>query len=287
MQVFAGFVAALDKACGKFINNNYQTRYAASSSKSPELLARYCDTLLKKSNRNPEEAEVEDALNQVMIVFKYVEDKDVFQRFYCKMLAKRLVSHMSASDDAEASMLTKLKAACGFEYTSKLQRMFQDITVSKELNDVFKRHLEENEDSLGMDFSIQVLSSGSWPFHQTLEFTLPHALERSLQRFTTFYSNQHSGRKLTWLYHMSKGELNANCFAKKYILQASTFQMGVLLLFNNSSSLTVQQIQEGTGMKLEHVVQIAQSLVKGKLFNCAGDDETNMDAQSELTINEA
>lgn len=73
----AGFVAALDKvrirtsvrqtsenitlgsdckrgrsvcsqACGRFINNNAVTRMAQSSSKSPELLARYCDSLLKK-----------------------------------------------------------------------------------------------------------------------------------------------------------------------------------------------------------------------------------------------
>ena len=47
-----------------------------------------------------------------MIVFKYIEDKDVFQKFYSKMLAKRLVQHMSASDDAEASMISKLKVSC-------------------------------------------------------------------------------------------------------------------------------------------------------------------------------
>ena len=34
-----------------------------------------------------------------------------------------------------------LQQACGFEYTSKLQRMFQDIGVSKDLNDKFKSHL--------------------------------------------------------------------------------------------------------------------------------------------------
>lgn len=150
----SGFVAALDKACGRFINANSVTRAANSSSKSPELLAKYCDLLLKKSSKNPEEAELEDTLNQVvsifvtsclrshvlqvkyllivfiilqMVVFKYIEDKDVFQKFYSKMLAKRLVQHMSASDDAEASMISKLKQACGFEYTSKLQRMFQVI----------------------------------------------------------------------------------------------------------------------------------------------------------------
>jgi cullin 1 len=44
-----------------------------------------------------------------MTVFKYVEDKDVFQKFYSKTLAKRLVNGMSASDDNEESMISKLK----------------------------------------------------------------------------------------------------------------------------------------------------------------------------------
>ncbi|TNN61421.1 Cullin-1 [Liparis tanakae] len=186
-----------------------------------------------------------------MVVFKYIEDKDVFQKFYAKMLAKRLVHQNSASDDAEASMISKLKVtaprpahrarlivltlllltfvvvvvqqACGFEYTSKLQRMFQDIGVSKDLNEQFKKHLTNSEplDSpLGgvqiMDFSIQVLSSGSWPFQQSCTFALPSELERSYQRFTAFYASRHSGRKLTWLYHLSKGELVTNCFKNRF-----------------------------------------------------------------------
>jgi len=36
----SGFVASLDKACGKFINNNAVTRLVSQSSKSPELLAK-------------------------------------------------------------------------------------------------------------------------------------------------------------------------------------------------------------------------------------------------------
>lgn len=97
------------QACGKFINNNSLTRIANSSSKSPELLAKYCDLLLKKSSKNAEESELEECLSQAMIIFKYIEDKDVFQKFYSKMLAKRLVGHMSASDDFEESMISKLK----------------------------------------------------------------------------------------------------------------------------------------------------------------------------------
>ena len=44
-----------------------------------------------------------------MIVFKYIDDKDVFQKFYSKMFANRLIRDVYASDDAEESMITKLK----------------------------------------------------------------------------------------------------------------------------------------------------------------------------------
>lgn len=147
-----------------------------------------------------------------MIIFKYIEDKDVFQKFYSKMLAKRLVQQNSASDDAEASMISKLKVrtvniligspvallypslqqACGFEYTSKLQRMFQDISLSKDMNERFKMNVSGSTDPLNskysrlhiytcmltyyllsVDFSIMVLSSGSWPFTQGPVFSLP------------------------------------------------------------------------------------------------------------------
>ncbi|EFA06626.2 cullin-1 [Tribolium castaneum] len=279
----SGFVAALDKACGRFINANAVTKKANSSSKSPELLAKYCDLLLKKSSKNPEEAELEDTLNQVMVVFKYIEDKDVFQKFYSKMLAKRLVQHMSASDDAEASMISKLKQACGFEYTSKLQRMFQDIGVSKDLNEQFKSHLLKSNETLDIDFSIQVLSSGSWPFQQSFTFGLPTELERSVHRFTNFYSGQHSGRKLNWLYNMSKGELHTNCFKNRYTLQASTFQMAVLLQFNVSESWTIAQLEENTQIKTDFLIQVIQILLKAKLITC-DDDENELAPHSVVNL---
>lgn len=59
-----GFVASLDKACGEFVNRNKVCK--TSSSKSPELLARFCDSLLKKSAKNPEENELEDVLNSIV-----------------------------------------------------------------------------------------------------------------------------------------------------------------------------------------------------------------------------
>ena len=42
-------------------------------------------------------------------MLQYIEDKDVFQKFYSRMLARRLVTETSESEDAESSMIAKLK----------------------------------------------------------------------------------------------------------------------------------------------------------------------------------
>lgn len=65
-DVRCGAVLCWLQACSKFVNCNAVTKLGRGSSKSPELLARYCDTLLKKSAKNPDESEMEDALQAVV-----------------------------------------------------------------------------------------------------------------------------------------------------------------------------------------------------------------------------
>jgi len=67
-----GFVAALDKACRDFVNRNAAT--GNSTTKSPELLAKHADALLRKNNKFAEEGDLEDALNQVVCLVNSVSD---------------------------------------------------------------------------------------------------------------------------------------------------------------------------------------------------------------------
>lgn len=60
------------------------------------------------------EEELERLMDKVMILFRFINGKDVFEAFYKKDLAKRLLLGKSASVDAEKSMLSKLKQGLFF-----------------------------------------------------------------------------------------------------------------------------------------------------------------------------
>ncbi|KAE8147835.1 Cullin [Aspergillus avenaceus] len=266
------FVRSLDNACREFVNRNKIC--AASSTKSPELLAKYTDSLLKKGSKAAEETELEEMLVQIMTVFKYIEDKDVFQKFYSKMLAKRLVHVSSVSDDAETSMISKLKEACGFEYTNKLQRMFQDIQISKDLNASYKdwqvKVLDDDDRKKLVDSHFQILGTGFWPLQApSTDFLAPPEIVKTAERFQSFYFDKHNGRKLTWLWQLCKGEIKANYIKTTkvpYTFQVSTFQMAILLLFNETDTLNYEDIQKSTSLAPEILEPNLGILLKAKVL---------------------
>ena len=267
------FTRSLDNACREFVNRNEVCK--SGSNKSPELLAKYTDVLLRKSSTSIEEAELERTLSQIMTVFKYIEDKDVFQKFYSRMLARRLVHSNSSSDDAETSMISKLKEACGFEYTNKLQRMFQDMQISKDLNKEFRDHLEGVEYSTLVDSTFSILGTGFWPLTPpSTDFNPPPEISAEIERFIRFYKHKHDGRKLTWLWHLCKGEIKAGyCKNSKtpYTFQVSIYQMAILLLYNEKDTYIYEDILSATQLSTEVLDQALAVILKAKVLLMTGD----------------
>ena len=87
-------------------------------------------------------------LDKTITVFRYLTEKDVFERYYKTHLAKRLLNGRSISDDAERGMLAKLKVECGYQFTQKLEGMFHDMKLSSETMNAFKAHQMETTVSL-------------------------------------------------------------------------------------------------------------------------------------------
>lgn len=57
------------------------------------------------------EQEIETVLDKTMVLFRFLQEKDVFERYYKQHLAKRLLLNKSVSDDSEKNMISKLKVS--------------------------------------------------------------------------------------------------------------------------------------------------------------------------------
>ena len=89
-----------------FINQNDRTA---------KSLVAYLDEKFKREFRGMEEVTVNETLDKVISIFRYLQDKDVFEGLYKLALSKRLLTYQnSVNMDAEQLMVKKLKEECGF-----------------------------------------------------------------------------------------------------------------------------------------------------------------------------
>eukprot|EP00245_Coleochaete_scutata_P004099 TRINITY_DN16351_c0_g1_i1.p1 TRINITY_DN16351_c0_g1~~TRINITY_DN16351_c0_g1_i1.p1 ORF type:complete len:743 (+),score=208.68 TRINITY_DN16351_c0_g1_i1:174-2402(+) len=259
------FHKALKEAFEVFCNKT------VAGSTSAELLATFCDNLLKKggSEKLSDEA-IEDTLEKVVKLLAYISDKDLFAEFYRKKLARRLLFDKSANDDHERSILTKLKQQCGGQFTSKMEGMVTDLTLAKEQQTSFEEYLAENQHAHpGVDLTVTVLTTGFWPTYKSSDLALPAELVKCIEVFKEFYQTKTKHRKLTWIYSLGQCHIFAKFEAKPIELQVSTYQAAVLVLFNASDKLSYADIKAQLNLTDEDVVRLLHSLscAKYKLLN--------------------
>ncbi|CAL5395071.1 unnamed protein product [Camellia sinensis] len=99
---------------------------------SPEFISLFVDDMLRKGLERVSEEDLELILDKVMMLFRCLQEKDQFEKCYSQHLAKRLQSVKTVSDDAERSLIVKLKTECGYQFTSKLEGMFTDMKTSQD-----------------------------------------------------------------------------------------------------------------------------------------------------------
>ncbi|KAF2305428.1 hypothetical protein GH714_005201 [Hevea brasiliensis] len=231
-----------------------------------ELIAKFLDEKLRAGNKGTSEEELEGTLDKVLVLFRFIQGKDVFEAFYKKDLAKRLLLGKSASIDAEKSMISKLKTECGSQFTNKLEGMFKDIELSKEINESFKQSSQARTKlPSGIEMSVHVLTTGYWPTYPPMDVRLPHELNVYQDIFKEFYLSKYSGRRLMWQNSFGHCVLKAEFPKGKKELAVSLFQTVVLMLFNDAQKLSFQDIKDATSIEDIELRRTLQSLACGKV----------------------
>ena len=251
------FQNALNSSFEYFINLN---------ACSPEFISLFVDDKLRKGLKGVSEEDVEIILDKVMMLFRYLQEKDVFEKYYKQHLAKRLLSGKTVSDDAERSLIVKLKTECGYQFTSKLEGMFTDMKTSQDtMQGFYASHVELGD---ARTLVVQVLTTGSWPTQPGVTCNLPAEMSALCEKFRSYYLGTHTGRRLSWQTNMGTADVKAT-FGKggqKHELNVSTYQMCVLMLFNNAERLSYKEIEQATEIPAADLKRCLQSMacVKGK-----------------------
>ncbi|KDE09586.1 hypothetical protein MVLG_00481 [Microbotryum lychnidis-dioicae p1A1 Lamole] len=252
------FSQAISSAFEFFINKR--------ENKPAEMIAKFLDAKLRSGNKSMGDAEFEKLLNDVLFLFRFTQGKDIFEAFYKRDLAKRLLLNKSASFDAERSMLLKLKDECGAGFTQKLELMFKDVELSE---DIMRAYADSSAAPCPFGLSVNVLSTGNWPTYPPTTVTLPSDMASALDKFKVFYQSKHQGRALTWAHALDYCSLRAK-FPKggRKELSVSLFQTVILLLFNDvadGAKLGFNEIVEATRLDPKEAARTLQSLACGKV----------------------
>jgi cullin-4 len=285
------YTYSLREAFSSFVNDRKNmSAWGTSNSKVGEMIAKYIDALLRgglkavprslifdakdrdaaekqgQGSAGDEDAELDRQLEQGLELFRFIEGKDVFEAFYKKDLARRLLMARSASQDAERNMLAKLKAECGFSFTHNLEQMFKDQELARDEMVAYKQSLNNTSKS-SLDLQVSVLSSAAWPTYPDVDVKLPGEVASQIERFDRHYKHKHSGRKLTWKHALAHSVVKAQFNKGNRELVVSGFQAIVLVLFNSLEAdghLSYGDIATATGLVDGELERTLQSLACAK-----------------------
>ena len=242
-------------------------------------LTKYADILQKKEIKNLPDNEVDSIFSSIILLFRYINDKDMFESLYKEALAARLLENSSLSDESERLLIKKLKIECGSQYTSKMEGMILDTKMAK---DLIKDYVISND-----VIEYKVLSAGFWPQDQIVNIFLPAELALKMDRFKKMYLSRYSGRNLVWKTNLGNAEIRAFLGKNrtKHELIVSTYQMATLLLFNEKPVYRYSDICEYLCVEDSNYNRHVLGLVKSTILSL-DNTEKKVDPETLVSLND-
>ena len=220
-----------------------------------EVLASYVDGLMRREFKELDQDAESDRIDDVLTIFNYVGDKDVFQLAHQQRLAKRLLgSGSSQHEDLERTLLTRLQRTMGKSYSFKLEGMLHDWESTKQTAADFTAQFGK---TLPAEITVSVLTAGNWPAFRTDSFAATGTLKVCIESFSRHYRKLCPVRKLAWINTLGSATVNIT-FAKGVKEGQATLYQGAIL----------EALQERSGMSvaaLATYLQLDGKLIKPQL----------------------
>lgn len=241
-------------------------------------LANYCDYEMKIGLKGADNSKVDEKIDDIMNIFKCLNNKMVFQFEYTKKLSDRLLANKTLSLDSEKKLITKLKVEQGVSYVSKLTTMMDDLENTSTIMDLYRTQDNKNI------FIAQILQNGAWEIekYKFEKINLPLNMKDMISSFETFYFKKYKSHKLYWANLLGTTEIvYSNYLKKRYQSTSTPIQYCILLLLEKAyknKNLTVEEISAKLALSSNNNVIISEimGLIYSPSFNPKKDSKNGI-----------
>lgn len=205
-------------------------------------LANFCDYEMKIGIKGADSSKIDEKIDDIMNIFKCLNNKMIFQFDYTKKLSDRLLANKTISLDAEKKLITKLKVEQGVSYVSKLTTMMDDLENTSNIMDLYRTQDNKNI------FIAQILQNGAWEIEKSKfeKFCITSSMKSMISSFEAFYYKKFKSHKLYWANLLGSTEIKfCNYLKKNYQSTSTPIQYCILLLLEKSfgkKNITVEEI---------------------------------------------
>jgi cullin 3 len=206
-----------------------------------ETFSIYLDSLFRQKMS---EDEFEKTFTDAIDFSNYIQDRDIFQRYYTVHFGRRMLA--GANIELERTALGIIKQSYGLNFVHGMEAMFKDIEMAKDLTAEFPQK----------GLVVKALASNFWP--KSSPINIPKVLIGRVDEFVKFYLRKFSARKLCFI---ASG--TAEVAFGKFVLNVSTAQMCILMAVGDSSD-TVDKLSGTTGLPEKEVVRHLTALCHAK-----------------------
>ena len=253
----------------KILNDRFI--YLFLNNKYIKYLSKYVDYCMKEKFNDKSEIEIEEIMNDILFIFKYIDSKIEFRIDFEKNLKQRIINNSFLSIQLEKEFLFKLEKEMGTDYVKKMIEMLNDLENSNKELAYYKTNSINKGNPLGISFNIKILPLGKWQLDElcNIKITIPKFLQFCIDDFENYYKIKHNStsRKLIWFLGLSEINIQYLYLKNKNISISTLPQLLLLLCLEKYNKLNIKKISELLNYEQKLIVKEINRLIFNSNFN--------------------
>ena len=231
-------------------------------------IAYYLDFCMRIGFKEKNQIAINNILDDIINLFKYLHSKDVFQIETEKLMYERLIKSTTISINNKKNFVNKFKKEVDLSFVNKMINMLSDLENSEKDMEEYNKTSNKGKTN-EIKFNVKVIQPSSWELNNEhlIEFNLPKLFSSCINDFENYYLGKYINYKLKWYLSISSLEIQY-LYLKNNNTSISTLpQVLILLELEKKKSLSIKELAQALNCDTKIIKNSIEGLIYNSSFN--------------------